>query len=296
MAQGPGCPCGLRPPGASGTSARDPVCHRAAPPCRTAHPEHHGARVFAASGLPSRAGRGGLSSAVTHPGTGCRPGVRGWPNVVRVKGLRSRRGGRGGPREDIMWAHTAAGRPAATSVLGGAWWAPAPSATPTQSEAAVGHWVSLVPLRHPHTDAYTQSLGTVGQEAATCGPQPNAAAAAPAGGLPGTAWLAHVRVAHGGCPAVSRSWVAASLQTAKPNDSARPFREGVPGPGEGGVPERAARRGSGWTPMSRRRPPAVPAPGPSPPSTGWVRSSWLTGWSHTQGGCSHPAPALHLMG
>lgn len=57
MAQGPGCPCGLRPPGASGTSARDPVCHRAAPPCRTAHPEHHGARVFAASGLPSRAGR-----------------------------------------------------------------------------------------------------------------------------------------------------------------------------------------------------------------------------------------------
>lgn len=92
-----------------------------------------------------------------------------------------------------MWAHTAAGRPAATSVLGGAWWAPAPSATPTQSEAAVGHWVSLVPLRHPHTDAYTQSLGTVGQEAATCGPQPNAAAAAPAGGLPGTArgprWL-----------------------------------------------------------------------------------------------------------
>lgn len=106
-----------------------------------------------------------------------------------------------------MWAHTAAGRPAATSVLGGAWWAPAPSATPTQSEAAVGHWVSLVPLRHPHTDAYTQSLGTVGQEAATCSPQPNAAAAAaaPAGRLPGTAWLAHVRVAHGGCPAVSRS-------------------------------------------------------------------------------------------
>lgn len=140
---------------------------------------------------------------------------------------------RGGRQPNLSW--------------GAAWWAPAPSATCAQLEAAVG----TLGVSWSHYDTHT--LTPTRKAPALSGRRLQTAACGqiwPQLLLPmdftGTAEPARVRTAHGGCPAVPQSWVVASPQTAKPNDSAPALhREGVPSPGEGSVPERAALCGSG---------------------------------------------------
>lgn len=152
MAQGLGCPCSLRKHrGHLGPVPVTPSVTEPLPPA--------GRRTAPSATVPgpwppsSHRGRGGgwATPLCRHlHGTGCRRAVRGQPNSVTVKGLRSRRGGPGGPREDVMWLHTRDREAGSHACPGGPRGGPRHHRPlPLSQRQPPGHWVSPGPAATP---------------------------------------------------------------------------------------------------------------------------------------------------